>query len=125
MGVGDSKTNPDLFFSSFCCCCCCYGCLDEAILKLFKWILEKLNKYVEVVGAQGLTVEEGTHENWGKARKNPTVMNWNWRKWYNFVISKMCQHVCVCMYPCKPIYVYMCVCKCIYTCICFLFTKRV
>ena len=125
------------------------------VLSLFKWYgwsnseiissIEEMNKYDEVVGTQGLTVEERTCKwKFGEHRKNPMVINWIWKSWYNFVTSKMFQYVCVtpvyaCIYVCTYIrayvhtYAHICarvhtyahICMHMYTCICFLFAERV
>ena len=67
-----------------------------------------MNKYDEVVGTQGLTVEERTCKwKFGEHRKNPMVINWIWKSWYNFVTAKMLQYVCFTpVYAC--VYIYIC-----------------
>lgn len=98
--------------------------------------IEEMNKYDEVVGTQGLTVEERTCKwKFGEHRKNPMVINWIWKSWYNFVTAKMLQYVCFTpVYAC--VYIYICtyihacvqtyahICMHMYTCIYFLFAER-
>ena len=98
--------------------------------------IEEMNKYDEVVGTQGLTVEARTCKwKFGEHRKNPMVINWIWKSWYNFVTAKMLQYVCFTpVYAC--VYIYICtyihacvqtyahICMHMYTCIYFLCAER-
>lgn len=85
---------------------------------------EELNKCAEVAGTQGLTLEEGTSENWGKARKNTMAINWNRHKflisttyvcYLNACIMHLCTHTCICIRRYASLYIHTC----------FLFVQRV
>lgn len=70
---------------------------------------EEMNKYDEVVGTQGLIVEEGTWEH----KKEPYGDKLDLEELMSFcdfwnMFQYVCIYTCVCMYMCAHIYVYIC-----------------
>lgn len=75
-----------------------------------RWIIG-LKKWTNMLRLLGLRVslwKKGcANEDWGKARMNPKMINWNWRNGCNSVIPKI---GVLCVYRCMSVYIYLHMC---------------